>query len=247
MPEWFLNGNAFGERDLELDYDRIVTRMVNLRYTLGNLQQKKYLSVAKLEELGNDVRELDEALQGWAATLPKAWSFDRHILTERDPWPKRHFYSSTIYSYSRPGYAVVWSQYFAARMLINSMRLKVLDMTDPSSIPDFTYEQQRLECVTQLTAMADSLASTIPCSLGRVKVTDHPNRLGRQTSIWLNTDEEIEPYLADQAVWPLTIASSLRGIQIRQQQWFKSELASLGRVIGTGVLECAETDQWAIL
>ncbi len=132
-------------------------------------------------------------------------------------------------------------------MLINSTGLRVLELSCPNPSVDFTYEQQRLECITRLKAMADSLASTIPFCLERFKVTDNPNSPIRQTSVTLNTNEGIQPCLATLAVWPLTIASSLEGINVRQQMWFRSELARLGRIIGTGVLESAETDQWAIL
>jgi hypothetical protein len=132
------------------------------------------------------------------------------------------------------------------RMLINSTRLRVLELSRPKPLVDSTYEQQRLECVTQLEAMADNLASSIPFCLGRFKV-DNPNSPIRQTSITLNTNDEIKPYLANLAVWPLAIASSLDGIDVRQQLWFRSELASLGRITGDGVLECVETDPWAIL
>jgi hypothetical protein len=247
LPDWMLNGNRFGEHDLELDYDRIVIRTVNLHYASASLQQKNGLRIANAEELNNEARELDKALQDWAAQFPSTWSYQRHILTEPDPWPRRHFYSSIVYSYSRPGYAAVWSQYFAARMLINSTRLRVLELSRPNPLIDLIYEQQRLECITQFKAMADSLASTIPSCLERFKVADNPNSPIRQTSITLNTNEEITPYLAGLAVWPLTIASSLEGIDVRQQLWFRSELARLGRIIGDGVIERAEIDQWAIL
>ncbi|MCJ1250423.1 hypothetical protein MMC30_007651 [Trapelia coarctata] len=249
LPDWMLDGNRFGEHDLELDYDRIVVRIVNLHYASASLQQKNGLQIAKAEELKNEARELDKALQDWAAQISSTCSYQRHILTEPDPWPRRHFYSSIVYSYSRPGYAAVWSQYFAERMLINSTCLRVLELSRPNQLVDFTYEQQRLECITQLKAMADSLASTIPFCLERFKV-DKPNSPTRQTSITLNTNEEIKPYLASLVVWPLTIASSLEGIDVRQQLWFRSELARLGRITGNGVLECAETaetHQWAIL
>jgi hypothetical protein len=246
LPDWMLNGKHFGEHDLELDYDRMVVRIANLHYASASLQQKNGLQIAKAEGLNNEARELDKALQDWAAQIPSTCSYQRHILTEPDPRPRKHFYSSIVYSYSRPGYAAVWSQYFAARMLINSTRLRVLELTRPNPLADFTYENQRLECITQLKAMADSLASTIPFCLERFK-TNNPNSPIRQTSITFNTNEEIKPYLASLAVWPLTVASSLEGIDIRQQQWFRSELARLGRITGDGVLECAETDQWAIL
>ena len=246
LPDWMLDGSRFGEHDLELDYDRIVVRITNLHYASAGLQQKSGLQIAKAEELNNEARELDKALQDWAAQMPSTCSYQRHILPEPNPWPRRHFYSSIVYSYSRPGYAAVWSQYFAARMLINSTRLRFLELSRPNPVVDFTHEQQRQECISQLKAMTDSLASTIPFCLERFKA-DNPTSPIRQTSVTLNTHEEIKPYLASSVVWPLTIASSLEGIDVRQQLWFRYELARLGRITGDGVLECAETDQWAIL
>ena len=248
LPDWILDGNRFGEHDLELDYDRIVVRMINLRYRSRNLQQKNGLQVAKAEELNNEARELDKALQDWVAQIPSIYSYHRHILTESDPWlwPKRHFYSSIVYSYSKPGSAAIWVEYFAARMLINSTRLRVLELSHPHSLVDFTYEEQRLECIATLKAMADSLASSIPFCLERFKAYG-PDSPIREASVTSNTNEEIKPYLANWVVWPLTIASSLEQIDIEQQLWFRSELARLGRTIGDGLLECAETDQWVIL
>jgi hypothetical protein len=114
------------------------------------------------------------------------------------------------------------------------------------SLVDLTYEAERLECITQLEDMADSLASSIPFCLERFKV-DAPTSPNGQTPIALNTKDEITPYLAGLVVWPLTIASRLERIDVRKQLWFRSELAILGRIIGDGVLEYAETDQWAIL
>jgi hypothetical protein len=246
LPDWMLNGNRFGEHGQELNYDRIVVRLVNLHHASASLQQKNSLQIAKAEELNNEARELDKALQDWVAQVPSTCSPQRHILAKPNPWPRRHFYSSIVYSYPGPGNAAAWSQLFAVGMLINSTRLRVLELSCPNPLVDFTYEQQRLECIIRLEAMADSLAFSIPFCLERFKVDD-PSSPIRQTSITLNTNEEIKPYLASLAVWPLTIASSLEGIDVRQQLWFRSELASLGRIIGDGVLECAETDQWAIL
>ena len=92
--------------------------------------------------------------------------------------------------------------------------------------------------------MADSLASTIPFCLERFKVAHDPDSPIRQTLTMLNTNDEIKPYLAMLAIWPLAIASSLEGVDVGQQLWFRSELARLGRITGAGVLEFAETDQW---
>jgi hypothetical protein len=94
-------------------------------------------------------------------------------------------------------------------MLIHSTRLRVLELSHPNLLVDFTYEQQRQECITQLEAMADSLASSIPVCLERFKV-ENPNSPIRQSSIKLNPNDEIKPYLANLAVWPLTIVRALK-------------------------------------
>lgn len=95
--------------------------------------------------------------------------------------------------------------------------------------------------------MADSLAFTIPFSLGRFKASGDCNLPSGQTFITIDSDEDVKPYPASLVVWQLTIASSLEGIDLRQQQWFRSELAQLGRTIGNGILEAAETGEWAML
>lgn len=243
LPDWMQNGIRFGEHDLDLDYDRVIVRIVNLHYASTILKQEDGLQIEKAKELNKEAQELDRALQNWAAQIPSTNSYQPNILTESGHWPRRHFYSSIVYSYSSPGYAAAWAQYFATRMLINAIGLRVLELIRPNSFIEPTYEQQRLPYMTQLQAMADSLASTIPFCLERFKV-GNPNS---QLPITLNKNEEIEPRLANLVGWPLTIASSLEGIDVRQRLWFRSELARIGRIIGDGMLVCADADQWAIL
>jgi hypothetical protein len=88
--------------------------------------------------------------------------------------------------------------------------------------------------------MADSLASTIPFSLGRVMVDNVHDDISQNSKPAITfIDDEIRPALALLTVWPLSVASNLDDIDPRQQLWFCSELARLGRVLGDGVLECA--------
>ena len=250
LPEWMLKGSLFGENGLELDYDRIIVRIANVRHQLSTLlQQEASLQttsheplISRAEELNKEARDIDKALEDWTAQIPSDWCYQRYTLIDPHPWPRRHFYSSIIYSYSSPAYAVFWNHYFATRMLIDSTRLRVLELSRPNS-DDFAHKQQ-LECFSHMKVMADNLASSVPFCLQRFKVADSPNSLFCQSSITLTTNEEIKPYMAGLIVWPLTIASSLEGVDFRQKLWFKTELAHLGRIVGAGVLECAETDQW---
>jgi hypothetical protein len=251
LPEWMLEGSLFGEHSLELDYDRIIVRIANVRHQLSTLLQQEAslqttsheLLISRAEELNKEAKDIDKALEDWTAQIPSDWCYQRHTLIDRNPWPRKHFYSSIVYSYSSPTYAVFWNHYFATRMLVDSTRLRVLELSRPNS-DDFAHKQQQQECFSHMKVMADNLASSVPFCLQRFKVADSPNSLPCQYSITLTTNEEIKPYMAGLTIWPLTIASSLEGVDVKQKLWFKTELAHLGRIVGAGVLECAETDQW---
>ncbi|KFY06749.1 hypothetical protein V492_07780 [Pseudogymnoascus sp. VKM F-4246] len=239
LPDWMRDGSRFGENNMALGFDGILVRIVNLRHAFRSLKQTKDLLRAEAEELNNAARELDEACQEWTAQIPGAWSYQPHSITEPNSGPTRDFYSSTVYVYAQPGYAAVWIQYFAARMLINSTRLRLLQLCCPSQFLDSTYQQQRRDCTSYLKAMADSLASTIPFSLGRIMADNTKDQGSRNSKPAITLVEgEIRPALALLTVWPLSVASSLDDVDPGQQLWFRSELASLGRVLGDGVLEC---------
>jgi hypothetical protein len=44
----------------------------------------------------------------------------------------------------------------------------------------------------------------------------------------------------------LTLAASVGGVDAVQQKWFRCELARIGRIVGYGIFESAETDQWSL-
>jgi hypothetical protein len=243
LPDWVWDGSRFGERGLDLGFDSILVRVVNLRHKFKNLKQNKHLETAEAEDLNNEARELDGACREWTLQIPSEWLYKSDSIL--NSWPRRDFYSSTVYICARHGYAAVWIQYFALRMLLNTTLLGLLELRRPLQLQvhDSTYQQQHRECITRLKAMADSLASTIPFSFGRFKA-DKVEASDSRPTLTLNIDEEIPPALALPTVWPLSMASSLDGIEPGQQLWFRAQLAHLGRVLGDGALECAGTDQW---
>lgn len=245
IPDWMLDGTHFGEHDLEQDYDRIFVRTVNLSHASASLQRKKSLDITEIERLNNEADELDKALQSWVTKFPHKWSYQRHILVDSDRRPKTHCYSPVVYSYSRPGYAAVWNQYFALGVLINSLKLRNLRLTPLEQTADSSYERRRA-CISKMQTLADSLASSVPFCLERFTIVDNSDLPSSEPSITFKTDWEIKPCLAVLAAWPLTVASIIDGIGIQQQQWFKSQLAHIGKATGEGVLESLNTDGWAM-
>jgi len=250
LPHWIQDGSRFGEDGLGLQYDRILVRIVNLRQSyqklldLGSEHQSWHKSI-RVEKLNQESRATDQQLQDWTTNMPAKWSYEQQRLGESGALPNEYFFSSEVYHFSCPGAAAVWCQYFAARMIINSTRLKILGVIGRNSTVDSTYEVQRLECKVQLDELARGLASTLPFCLGRFKVHDSKSTSG-EDSIVFNTDE-IKPSLACLPVWPLVVASSLEGVDVTLQKWFRSLLGRLGIILGDGVLVNADKHLWVTL
>jgi hypothetical protein len=124
-------------------------------------------------------------------------------------------------------------------MLITSMILRIVDYRQLHSAGSVTDSQLQLECTRRLQATGECLAAGIPFSLGRFKLASTPgSKHGVQVAM---NEQDIMPSSAGMAVWPLLVASVLEGVDSRQQMWFRSELADLGRVTGDGMLESLET------
>jgi hypothetical protein len=193
VPDWMQDGSRFGEHGLELEYDHIIVRVVNLHYSATRLPQQGDLLISEAAKLNSEARELDEALQDWSTRIPGAFLHKKHVMTDRIPWPRRHFYSPIVYSYPKPGFASAWCQCFTMRIVINSTRYKVLELCQMDPVVELTYEQQQHECSIRLGTIADNLAYSIPFCLERAKVHEH---LTSQPSVILNTSKEIKPYLA---------------------------------------------------
>ena len=243
VPAWMADGSPFGEQGFALDYDRIEVQAINLHHTVSTLSSLAS-DVQTVSELSEEARELDEALQDWESNIPSR--YESHNLSASDFGCRKGFYSSTVFSYSAPEHATIWAHYFALRMLINSMQLRVLNLSPTNTLIRCFQEQEERECVIKLHAMGHSLAFTIPYCLEKFTL-DRSTSSNHQAPVKLNLNEKVKPHLAALVVWPLTIASSLEAVDPELQRWFRAELSALGRIAGEGVLECSETTQWAML
>ncbi|KAL8731123.1 MAG: hypothetical protein Q9181_004422 [Wetmoreana brouardii] len=247
LPEWILDGSRFGESGQELNYDHIAVQAVDIHGVLAGLQPNRISHARKAGKLYTKATRLDYMLQEWSSQFPAAWSYQQHAVGQCDSSASTYTYSPIVYSYNTSGQAAIWCQYFTTRMLVNSMRLRLLELSEPHLVAGIAQEPRWQECIANLEAMADSLASTIPYCLDRFKVSNDTNTKASQAPVSPNKSGEIKPYMVHRVIWPLTIASSIVQTNPRQQRWFKSQLARIGRITGIGVLECAETSHWAAL
>lgn len=235
LPDWMQDGSLFGEQDLEPEYDRIMVRVVNLHYAVMILQRQNSQLFSEAEHLDTEAQMLDKLLQAWSTNIPGACIYKQHVIPDLNPRPQRYFYSQTVYSFPKPGFASAWCQYFAVCLVINSVRCKIIELRRLDPAIGLCHKQLQDECTARLESMADNLACSIPFCLERIKVD---NSSANQPSAILNLNEEVKPYLARLVSWPLLVASTVEGISTMQQRWFRQELSCLGRVTGDGLSEC---------
>ncbi len=254
LPTWLTDGAQFGEFGLELEYDRLLVGVASLRQHVKSLQQDMSQcqditpsASSWAQTLNTEAATLSKALQDWSTRLPGTWCPRRLLIPAHIPLPTRHFFSSIVYSYSGLAYAAIWMNYFATSMLLNRARLRILELIQPSS-QDLAHEQRRQEeeCCSQIRAHASALAASIPFALDRFSVVAQTESVNthRSDSVVLNTEEEIRPYLGNLAAWPLSLASSIAGLDSDLRNWYKSELQHVGGVVGVGVLSCAHASDW---
>lgn len=131
-------GTSFGEHGLELKCDCIVVRLANARQRLSTLfkektvlQRPSYELTPIAEEFNKEAGNIDNELQNGTARFPSTWCYQRYTLSNPRPWPTRDFYSPIVSSRSSSAYAALWNEYDATRMLINSTRLRMLELSHP--------------------------------------------------------------------------------------------------------------------
>lgn len=252
VPLWLSDGAQFGEcGPVELEYDRLLVGVASLRHQFKSLEKsllaRQRLNrelISWMQSLISEAGVLSKAFEDWATRIPSTWHPQRHLLPAHYALPRRHFFSSIVYSYSSIAYAATWLNFFATAMLLNRTRLKILELIRPSS-NDLGIDQERQEedCCSKILSMAHDLSCSIPFTLDRFSVADSSKTLDGH-AVTLNSDDEIKPYIATLVAWPLSLAASIGDLDLELKNWLREELLVCGKVIGTGVLQCAHSYHW---
>ncbi|KEF54845.1 uncharacterized protein A1O9_09287 [Exophiala aquamarina CBS 119918] len=253
LQDWIIDGSRFGECGLGLEYDGILVATVDLYQRVGSMIRSHSLIESTRLELIEEAHVIDTRLQEWASRFPDAGALQWHTLAPNPgPWSHADYHPSTIDHFDEPRYATVWIQYFATRMLVKSTCLSVFDVGVQVCGPSFDssfVEQHRSECSQQLHRLADRMVSAVVAfshlgKTGRKETMRRPVGSHDQES----TMVEGKPSVAGLIIWPLAVAASINGLEPRQQQWFRAEIARIGKSIGNGFFELAATcPEWTIL
>lgn len=108
LPEWIVDGEIFGERWFELEYDGIVVKIVGIRERLSKLGKEEIReeslspeSLILAKELDEEARVLDLALQEWTSRFAESWVFQHFVGTTCIPHERILFSESAHLSKSQ--------------------------------------------------------------------------------------------------------------------------------------------------
>ncbi|KAL2061049.1 hypothetical protein VTL71DRAFT_9101 [Oculimacula yallundae] len=247
LPEWIRYGEDFDEEGLGLEYDRLIVHIVDIRQQLSGLEDERLKdgslcpdSRALACQLDKEAQAVNQALQNWSTSFPDKWIYQRYAISEHLSSPTKDFYSSTVLNHGSLGSAAIWNLYFGTRILINSTLVQILDL---SSLVD-KKNKRRSEYLAVIDETANDLASSIPYCRQIITVVDSVDAETKTSKkiAMLSTEDTEELYVGVTSVWPLSMASVLSRVEIKQRSWFRAELARIGRMIYDTVLEGAEVD-----
>lgn len=243
LPQWMHDGKLYGESGIDIKLDCVLVRIVGLRCQVATLRHDAEQQDALVQESLRETEDLQESLREWATHLPRTClSLQYPLSKSSDRQQASHSISMLDCYYASTEEAVLWSHYFSTHMFIISTRLRLMRFSRLTSLTRSRYNDEEQLYENNMKMAADGLASTIPFVLGRLEMqADESVRPNGKRSV------EFRPYVAGLAVWQLTFASSLQGVEKRQQYWFRSMLATLGRVTGDGMLGDAKSDDWPVL
>ncbi|VUC20523.1 unnamed protein product [Clonostachys rosea] len=238
LPSWLQDGSLFGESGLELEFDKILLRAINLRSALSSVLRNTLNDEARTMMV--EAARLEEAMGLWQAKTPNTWAPTIIAIPEE---ARHDLLSPVVRTYDKPVYAAVWVQYYAVLIVVQSTLLRLCH-----HIPESQWQYNRYK--SELDSSVKCFASNIPFALDRVVLKDVDTRSSTAhppSVTFLDSDSAVQPALALSIAWPVTIVSNLDTIASEEQRWFRAQLARLGRVLGDGTLECAAKGggEWA--
>lgn len=224
VPTWLQDGKCYGEHGAELRYDKILTRLVNLRSVMS--MQQDLGDQSYRDELTAEAFQLALDLRDFTTELPTTYAYRK---CEAPPFDQGWLSSTVLNVCATPEHATVWAHLFATRLIVSRTNVQILQSSPET-------KQEAEGCTAMLQEHAENLAATIPQCLGLIQAE------GDEVSSL--PEANVKPWQASLAVWPLSIAVSIPGYDDALRQKFKTQLAMIGKIVGDGVLQTVTTDEW---
>ncbi|KAJ5594047.1 uncharacterized protein N7459_000255 [Penicillium hispanicum] len=249
LPDWLRDGALFGEEGFMRDLDRILIRAIDVRSQLklfaegqAGWQLRGPETMSTLRAIQREIRAIDIALSECKSLDADTSRCIQHALADHRVYSKKHFFHSRVYSFSNYAEAARCAHCHGYQILVNHLHISTLRLLETFS--PFQPRHPLVECQHMIDYLTEELMLVIPFGLDRFKVSEDPGLFGDQ--IIINSDDDRRPYLAELMAIPLLIASTSDSVRMEYADWFRSQLADTGRLLGYGAVESATSSSWPI-
>lgn len=195
----------------------------------------------EFENLLLEANNLDFSLAEWSSGLPEDWAFDSILHTSQGNEISPFLYDGLWGSYMTHGHAVVWNRYRTIRLIVNSIRVRLL-----SSIAGIqnSHVDEQLETSRHT---INSLTTDMCRSVGFFLVPFYPSNWNCDarfdevvySKIRLSNPGTL-PKMATVLAWPLAVANSIEAVPLPQKQWLQYTLQEISGIIGAAVVEALD-------
>ncbi|KAJ5604454.1 hypothetical protein N7510_009608 [Penicillium lagena] len=206
LPKWLQYDALYIEDSPISELDTLMIQVADIRAKAQNCLQAgvSIFQLGQLDELVLGARQLDSALVEWTQRIPSDWTFFENLGSA--------YTENSLPCYTSRGYAATLNRYRAVRLIINSLRIRLLSTMSRITQSMGTELEQ---CQANISSLTACLCHSIP-SFFDVATTEH----------------NITPKMAIVLAWPLTVAVSTEAVPTTQRKWLQDRLHTVASVIG---------------
>jgi hypothetical protein len=192
----------------------------------------------EFEDLALEANNLDFALAAWSSSLPEDWGFDSFPYASRQKEINSFIYDGWRASYATHGHAVVWNRYRTIRLIVNSIRIRLLSSI--SGFHDSHVNDQLETCRDTINFLTTDLCRSVGFFLIPY-YPPHRNCGAKADEIVYPTAQlckpGILPKMATVLAWPLAVANSIESVSLPQKEWLQCTLQEISNIIGAPIVD----------
>jgi hypothetical protein len=251
VQAWLQDGAIYGEEGPTLKLDSLMIQVAALRSkVLKILRERERALISSANRVRDVVIEagnLDTALASWPQGMLEEWRFSVQSFADRsEQTTMSHFlFNPSVHSYTTHGHAVVWMRYRAVRLIVCSIRMRLLSILKGQLSIDAGIGG----CQEDISSLATDMCYSVPyffSSDAKRDDSDEPRPASvRIVENAICPERKIVPRIATLLAWPLAVAVSTEAVPKAQKEWLQRKLKTVARVQGDAALESiAETEEF---
>ena len=191
------------------------------------------------KDLVLEAQELDAAFAAWSQSIPEQRNFTIPLYTnESGPDNPGARFETSADSYKRHSYAAIWIHYRAARLIVNSIRMRLLFILAQHGSQGGDISREQVTCQEVINTLATDLCCSISFFLNAHNTTQYDSmskrlRFGDNHPL---AEHEITSKMAVVLSVPLTVAVSTQAVPMAQKRQLQRMLKTVASVMGAEIL-----------